>query len=234
MIDKTQILQPIPGGGATVPTIGNENYTLPKIPSMAFTQKKKIKNSIGNDRKQLIVVEIDGSGSMAGQKGKNADEASQNLKTILADPANKNGFILSVIHFNGSAQLKVPPELATTAILPPLATGGGTNFDSALKLALNVIEGFIAKDNVEGWDYLRPHVLFLSDGHSSVADKNIDALHEVADVTSIAYGMGADETTLSRVASDGNVHVVGTNGDELRNFLAKVGETLSKSLASAQ
>ncbi len=234
MIDKTQTLQPISGGEATVPTIRNEGDTSPKIPSMAFTQKNKIKNTIGNDNKQLVIPVIDISGSMSGHKAAEAAKAVQSFGNVLADPVNKNGFILAVIHFNGSAKLVVAPELATTVVMPNLTTGGGTNFDSALILANKVVMDFASRDNPEGWDFRRPHIIWMSDGHSPVADKNIAAIHEVADVTAIAYGADADEQTLSRIASDQTVHVIGTNGGELRSFLAKVGETLSQKLMTAR
>jgi len=99
---------------------------------------------------------------------------------------------------------------------------------------IKTVEDFNARPNLDGYRYLRPQVLFLSDGHSSVTDKNIADLHEIADVIAIAYGADADTQTLKRIASDGQVHVIGTDGGALRQFLAEVGKTLSQSLSNVK
>ena len=93
---------------------------------------------------------------------------------------------------------------------------------------------FKARPNPDGWHYLRTQVLFLSDGQSSVSQKNILALQEIANVTAIAYGSDADGSTLSSIASDGKVHVIGTRGGELRKFFADVGKTLRQGFATAR
>jgi len=103
-----------------------------------------------------------------------------------------------------------------------------------LKESILTIEEHTALPNPDGWVYLRPVALVLSDGQSDVSDKNIQDLQEIADVITIAYGSDANTSTLARIASDGQVHVVGTQGGELRKFLADVGQTLSQSLATAR
>jgi uncharacterized protein YegL len=231
---QTQALGGIVDQQVTIPQPTSASDPKPSMPQMNFTTRKKPRSGVSSDCKQLVVLNNDVSSSMSGQKIQESDQANQELATILAAPENRNGFYLASVHFNDSAQTALKPELATTAVLPPLVAGGGTNFDAALKKALEVVSEFMSRDNPEGWDFLRPHVLYLSDGHSSASQQNIDALHEVADVTVIAYGADADEATLSRIASDGKVHMVGTNGGELRAFLAQVGQTLSQKFATAR
>ena len=231
---QTQPLGEFTDQQATIPQPPLKNDSTPAVPPMNFTTRKKTRTGIANDCKQLVAVVNDVSTSMTGEKARESDQANQALHNELAAPENKNGFILANIHFNHTAKTVVAPELATTAILPPLTTGGGTSFDTALTQTLNMVTEFMSRENPEGWDYLRPIVLFLSDGYSPVSQKNIDALHEVADVIAIAYGADADESTLSCIASDGKVHRVGTNGHELRAFLAQVGKTLSQKLATAR
>ena len=125
------------------------------------------------------------------------------------------------------------PELATTINLRPLSASGGTNFDSALKQTKTSIEQFQRRPNPEGWHYHKPHVLFLSDGQSGVSQRNIEAVHDLANVTAVAYGSDANASTLAQVATDGQVLTVGTNGGELRRVLESVGKTLSQTLQSA-
>ena len=231
---QTQALGEITDQQVTIPQPISASDPEPFVPPMKFTTRKKPRSGVASDCKELVIVANDVSTSMTGGKAKESDLANQALLNELSTPENKNGFIIANIHFNHAAKTVVQPELATTATLPPLVAGGGTNFDTALKEAVRVVTEFMSRDNPEGWDFLRPHVLFLSDGHSPVSQQNIDALHELADVTAIAYGADADEATLSRIASDGSVHTVGTKGHELRAFLAQVGKTMSQKLATAR
>lgn len=231
---RTQELPPIGGGAATKPITTPPATSSLQIPEMKFTAQAKIRDGIASDSKQLIVVVDDCSGSMYGPKATEVDQANQGLGIELAKPDNKNGFIVGIVHFNQSAKLVAGPELATTITIPRIQAGGGTNFDAALNETLRVIRKFRDQPNPDGWDFQKPHVLILSDGQAPVSDNNIAALHEIADVTAIAYGADARAETLCRIASDGQVHVVGTNGGELRKFLAKVGQTLSAKLAATR
>ena len=67
-----------------------------------------------------------------------------------------------------------------------------------------------------------------------ITQEVIATLHEEAQVIAIAYGADADGEALSRIASDGQVQVVGTQGTALRDFLAAVGETLSQTIQGQQ
>ncbi len=171
---------------------------------------------------------------MSGNKIDELNLASVALSQILADPQNKDGFLVNIIDFDNGSERRCFAESAVGLVVPTAISQGGTNFDSALIESIHTIAEFKALPNPDGWHYLRPQMLFLSDGQSAVANKNIQDLQEIANVTTIAYGSDADTSTLSRIASDGQVHVVGTQGGELRKFLADVGQTLSMNLATVR
>lgn len=173
-------------------------------PQLNVTPRKPLPNGVSSNCKQHIVIVCDVSFSMGGGKINDLNKGRYALCAVLADIINKNGFELSVIDFNNAATLVVDGEPATTCQMPTAVAGGGTNFDAPLNLAVKQITDFKARPNPDGWWYLRSHVLYMSDGWAHVTQSNIDALHEIADVTAIAYGNDADQTTLARIASDGN------------------------------
>lgn len=113
--------------------------------------------------------------------------------------------------------------------MPEAIADGNTCFDAPLDLIIQELKIFKALPNPDGWHYLRPQVLFLSDGQAQASDQNMANIHEIAEVTAIAYGDDADHETLAKIASDGQVHHIGTDGGALRAFLAEVGKTLTES-----
>lgn len=212
---------------ATAPAAAN-----PTFPTLKAITRKSLPKGVASNVKQFAGLLLDTSSSMSLLNKINEVNAAVSLFIReLANPANKDGFRVSVIEFDNSARLICSAESAETLSVPSLQASGGTNFDAPINMAIAEIEAFANRPNPEGWHYLRPQVFFMSDGQASVADKNIQRLHELADVTAIAYGSDADEAMLSRIASDGNVHVIGTDGTQLRTFLAQVGKTMTKTMA---
>jgi len=232
----TAPLQPISSGSSTAsppqtktaPLGGDQTATA--LPTLKVSKPVKIPTGVSSNAKQHVLLVRDNSGSMSGNKIDELNLASSGLIHELASPENKDGFLISVIEFSNGSRRELFAQSAITAVLPLAHAGGGTNFDSALLETISTVEGLKAQPNSDGWRYLRPQVLFLSDGQSSVSDKNIANIQEIADVTVIAYGSDANTGILSRIASDAQVHVIGTNGGELRKFLAQVGKTLSQNL----
>lgn len=208
----------------TLPDAGND----PSMPVLKMSRPKSLPTGVSSNVKQHVVIVCDHSTSMTGDKIAEANLARDALIRELADPANKDGFRCTVVEFNCSASRVAFGEPAGSLHLAPMVASGGTNFVAALTEALNAIREFKARPNDEGYHYMRPHVLKLSDGQAGIDDALLAELHEEADVTAIAYGADADQDTLRRIASDGKVHVVGTNGGELRKFLEQVGRTLSQ------
>jgi len=194
----------------------------------------KMPTGVSSNCKQLVVLACDVSSSMKGQsKIDNLNVARTSLIQVLALPENKDGFIGCIVDFNHKAQTIVPPQSVVGMTVPVSKAGGGTNFNSAALECIRIVEGFNSQENPDGYRFIRPIVIKLSDGHAQISDKNIQALQEIATVITVAYGVDADQAALARIASDGQVHVVGTQGDQLRKFLADVGKTLSQDLAKA-
>ena len=227
-------INPVPAGStlAATPTQAPDTAaTLP--PTLPVTQKRALPSGLGRRNKQLAVLVRDRSGSMSGPKLAELNQACIAFQREVADPINEDGILISVIDFNHGAELRCSAQIASMMTMPEAICSGGTNFDAPLKAALAEVEGFMTGPNPEGWTLLRPQVLFLSDGHAGVTDRNIQALHEVATVTAVAYGADADRATLERISSDGQVHVIGTSGDQLRQFFAEVGKTMTSAFNAA-
>ena len=236
MTQPTQPLPPATGANATAPLdqVQHTGAVPASAPPLKLAKKLTLPTGVATNVKQHVLLVRDRSSSMHGQKVTELNMASIALGAELGSPGNKDGFLVSVVDFSNGADICATAEPATALKMPEAKASGGTNFDAALLKAIKVVEDFASRPNPEGWHYLRPHVLFLSDGHSTVSDKNITSLHEIADVTAIAYGADAAQGTLARIASDGQVQVVGTSGHELRRFLAEVGKTLSDKLSTAR
>jgi len=220
--------------GETIPLgDGDEDGEASILPKFNFAKRLKIADHICSNTRQLVILACDSSGSMAGTKIDELNLARFALIQELADPQNKDGFYLGVIEFNNKARITSEPQSVLELHLPDAIADGGTRFDAVLEMAASMVNDFNMRPNPDGWNYLRPQVILLSDGHSPVSKHLIDDLQEVANVWAAAYGGDADQKTLSRIASDGQVHFIGTQGGELRKFLASVGETLSQGLANA-
>lgn len=225
------------GTGAT----GTQAKTLPSAdaaseaahPFLKVTAKKKIPNGVASNAKQHALFVLDRSGSMGGSKIAELEMAMTSILALLGDEANKDGFRVTIIPFNHDKHVHC--SAVPVASVPPvnLTADGGTDFNAPLREVIAQIDRLKAQPNPDGWHYLLPQVLFLSDGRAQVDEGIIRDLHERANVTAVAYGSDADQATLARIASDGQVHVVGTNGGALREFLAAVGDTLVTTIKAA-
>ncbi len=204
------------------------------LPVLKVTKRSGIPNGVARNVKQHVVYCPDHSTSMSGHKLQEMLMALDGHFLQLADPANKDGFYVTIIPFNHSSHVHCSAVSASSVPALNLVASGGTNFDSPLKKAIKEIEAQKAVPNPDGWHWLRPVVIFPSDGRSKVADKNIQELHEIADVVAIAYGADADQATLSRISSYGQVQVVGTDSGAMRGFLSVVGNTLISTLQATK
>jgi len=221
------------GNAAPNTTVPTPNAaSVPPLP-MKLTVKKKLRTGVASNVKQHVVFLLDHSSSMHGEKIQELEMAMGSILLQLADPLNKDGFRITIIPFNHSSAFHCTGEAATSVAMLNLVASGGTNFDSPILKAIQAIDDFKAQPNPGGWQFLQTQAFILSDGQSRVADKNIQDLQERANVMAIAYGADANQSTLSRIASDGQVHVVGTNGGALRDFLAAVGATMVSTIKAA-
>jgi len=204
----------------------------PPLP-MKLTVKKKLPTGVASNVKQHVLFLLDHSSSMSGKKLLELEMAMRSIVLQLADTTNKEGFRITIIPFNHGSHILCTDEPAISVPALNLTASGGTNFDSPIKAAIATINAFKALPNPDGWKYMQPQVLILSDGQAAVTDRNIQDLQERANVTAVAYGADANQATLSRIASDGQVHVVGTDGGALRDFLAAVGTTMVATIQRA-
>ena len=224
--------QPGTAPGTTIPS-GGAAPAAGALPPLKMTVKKKLPTGVASNVKQHVLFLLDHSSSMAGEKIQELEMAMGSILLQLADPSNKGGFLVTIVPFNHGSHVLCAAEAATSVPTLNLTASGGTNFDSPILTAIAEIDAFKARPNPDGWQYLQPQVLFLSDGQARVTDRNIQDLQERANVTAVAYGADANQDTLSRIASDGQVHVVGTNGGALRDFLAAVGATMVSTIKAA-
>ena len=200
------------------------------LPELKVSKPLKIQRY----NKQHIVFLRDRSISMEGIKIDELNMATVSFGAELADPVNKDNFIWSIIDFDSTAETRCMAVSAVGLNIPVAISQGGTDFDHAILEAIQVVEAVKALPNPDAWPFMFPKVFMLSDGQSPVLDANITALQEIATVHAIAFGSDADQTTLSRISSDGQVQIIGTEGGELRKFLTDVGKTLTQGLATGR
>ena len=206
------------------------------VEEIAVTADLKRRNGISSNTKQEVVVVVDASPSMDGDKARQAQAACEELIAELAQPINKNGFIITVIHFNGDAKVVHPwiPAVDLAGHILPLEIDSATNMTVALELADRELE---SRKRDPATLHLRPVVLFFSDGCCNRGGSPVGAASKLkgkADVVMVAFGAGADEDLLRQLATSVQHLYRVNNGAELRNFMAKVGDTLIISMAQKQ
>jgi uncharacterized protein YegL len=208
----------------------NTNST---IEILSVTSDLKRRDGVGANTKQLVIIIVDASPSMYGEKARQAHAACSELVAELGQPINKNGFIVMVIHFNFRAVIAHPWTSASALAgnIRDLEINNATNMTEAMELALREYSTFNADAAIQ---YLRPVVLFLTDGcfnlggHPGAA---ATALKAKADLVTVAFGNDADEVLLRQMASTPQHFYRVNNGAELRYFMAQVGDTMSISMA---
>jgi uncharacterized protein YegL len=197
-------------------------------------------NWICRNFKQNVVLVRDRSGSMSGQKAKDASAASLDLVAELAEPTNKDGFNAAVVDF--ASRSKVVHNLEKTTTLNgrvnSLSVGlfgcSSTNITAGLEDALSILEK-AGKTNQESVTYLRPVVVCFTDGCHNEGPPPQDVanrLKQIADLVTVAFGDDADEALLRDLASTSQHFYRCSSGRELRSFLAAVGATMTATMAA--
>jgi uncharacterized protein YegL len=197
---------------------------------------------ICKDVQQKSVLVRDRSGSMAGQKAQDASAASLALVEALAQPANKDGFLVGVVDFATKSQIVHDLAKATelNGKVTPLSVGSGlfgggtTNITAGLEDAQKLLDK-AEQSGGEGVQYLRPVVLIFTDGchNTGPGPKDVaDRLKTKADLVTVAFGSDADEALLRSLASTPQHFYRCANGRELRHFLAAVGATMTATMAA--
>ena len=204
------------------------------MPAMKRPTVLPMPTGVASDVKQDIYLLRDVSGSMDGEKLTELNMGSQDLLKELGNKENKDGFRFSCLDFNHEARWRMEHISAQEGQVPHAIANGGTDFNAPLALTLEALIARKNRPNPERWFYLRPFVLFLSDGHARVDLDLVAEVSEYATLMAIAYGADADQNELAKIASDGVVHRIGVDGGSLRQFFAEVGTTIGQERAEAE
>lgn len=183
---------------------------------------------------QQTFLLCDASGSMKGAKAEDASRARRELVDELAQPGNRDGFQVAVVEFNREARIvnELTPATSLTQMMGPIATGGGTNITAALELTLP-----LASSVPDDGSFLRPVAVLFSDGGHNNGPAPDDVALELktfCDLVTVAFGTGADEALLKRIASSPQHFHRCRDGAELRAFMAHVGQTIVRSTVAGQ
>ena len=171
-----------------------------------------------------MVLVIDKSGSMGGQKIELAKEAAKAAAELL-DARDQ----LGVLAFDG--QSRWVSEIHNAADrdyiierISSLQAGGGTDMGPALSAAFSALEMTVAK---------LKHVIVLTDGHSTPANfyDLVTAMRSSGiTISSVGVGSGADQELLERIASWGEGRYYFTSDPlSIPQIFAKETMTASKS-----
>ena len=193
---------------------------------------------ICSNRKQFVILIRDKSGSMRGQKAKDASDASLDLVSELSLPSNKDGFYVAVVDFSSESKVIHQPEKVTllNGKVSPISVGiigESTNITAGLEDAYKILGKFEIKN--ENFSFLRPVVIVFTDGchnEGPLPHEIANKLKQKADLVTVAFGSDADETLMRELASTPQHFYRCSNGRELRMFLASVGATISTTMAS--
>jgi uncharacterized protein YegL len=193
---------------------------------------------ICNGVKQAAVITRDASPSMCGKKAADAEAASIANIQVLAQPENKDGFEIAIVDFSGSATVVSELKPATQLVGQPIPIDtntffGGTNISAGLEKALEIVTK-VENSQVQ---HLRSVVLLFSDGCNNTGPSPeiiADILKQHADLVTIAFGDDADEELLKKLASTPQHFYRCQNGQDLRQFFAAVGATMTATRTRGQ
>ena len=183
--------------------------------------------------RQTAIVVADASGSMAGDKARAAAAAIAALLHELAQPESRDAFSVSLLTFDHRVwqRLDRVPAAAALAGLrgfdPTAGHGGRTDIRAALEEAERAVACALAAD-----DTVPPAVVLFSDGGHNAGPGPFDVaarIRRAAELVAIAYD-GGDDALLRALASRPQHFSRCQDGAALRQYLAAVGATLSRSV----
>lgn len=172
-----------------------------------------------------LMLVIDKSGSMQGQRIESAKESARATAEVLSP-----NDVLGVIAFDSEATVYVKPQRASnrmriSADISRLQPGGGTNIYPGLREAFELLQGINAKVK---------HVIVLSDGEAPY-DGIVDLVTDMraARITVSCVGVsGADRNLLSLIADngDGRLYMVEDLSSLPRIFMKETTESKKSQL----
>jgi len=173
-----------------------------------------------------VVLLLDVSGSMSGEKIDNLNKAVQDmLDTFTHEESMETEILISVITFGSQVELRVPYTKASQVQWRSLQADGMTPMGTALKMAKAMIED---KETTPSRAY-RPTIVLVSDGQPNDAwekpleDFISEGRSSKCDRMAMAIGHDADETVLKRFI-EGTPHELfyAKNAGQLHEFFKLV------------
>ena len=211
--------------GQPVLLAGKKNTTFLKVGLTGFEMK-----DVGDRAPVNVVIVLDKSGSMSGEKIAKAKEAA-----IMAVGRLSPRDIVSVISYDDSVHVLVPATRvsdrgAINAKINQLSAGGSTALFAGVSKGASEVRKFLARDRAN-------RIILLSDGLANVGpsspaelgDLGASLIKEGIAVTTIGLGGGYNEDLMSRLAarSDGNHYFAENATDLVRIFKGELGDVLS-------
>jgi Ca-activated chloride channel family protein len=182
-----------------------------------------------------LVVVLDQSGSMAGEKIVHARAAIRQLISTL-EPQDR----FALVSYSVSAWNTIPLSAVSDsergrwrAVVDGISTGGGTNLSSGLDMGLDIVDGSQVGGRI-------PRVILISDGLANQGDTSLSGLRTRARraavgeyaLTTIGVGDDFDEHLLATLADagTGNYYYIQSGADLARIFSDEF-ETARESVA---
>jgi Ca-activated chloride channel family protein len=188
------------GGGLVV--AGGENSFGPGGYGGSYLEKHVLPVELDVEKKEdepslALMLVIDRSGSMTGEKIELAKEAARATLDVL-QPSDKLGIIV----FDAAPEVVVRLQRAANRLkitdsLARLKSGGGTNIFPALDQAYRALATTQAKTK---------HIILLTDGQSSrsgILDLVSQSYADKITISTVAVGLNSDQSLLMQVAEDG-------------------------------
>lgn len=188
------------GGGLVI--AGGENSFGPGGYGGSYLEKHVLPVEVDVEKKEdmpslALMLVIDRSGSMTGEKIELAKEAARATLDVL-QPSDKLGIVAfdSVPNFIVRLQ-RAANRLKITDSLARLSAGGGTNIFPALDVAYKALAATQAKTK---------HIILLTDGQSSrsgILDLVSQSYADKITISTVAVGLNSDQGLLMQVAEEG-------------------------------
>lgn len=174
-------------------------------------------NVMTDGKKRDVILVVDTSGSMVGEKYEAVKKDATELITKLLED-NEN--TVSIVSFSSEAEIKAEQSNDVTELLEiinNLEIVGGTNYYKALYQVEEILKNYVEKSDRECV------VIFLTDGfptsnnHNQIAEFEIlDSKYPDITIYGVQYEMGIDVTQQLKDVSHKQYSI---NIDELRNVL---------------
>jgi len=211
--------------GTPIVEAGKRHTTFLKVGLTGFKLDDRSERTPAN-----IAIVLDKSGSMAGDKLRNAKEAARMAVNLL----NKND-IISIISYDSTVNVLVPAtrvsdKASIHSAIDRMKSGGHTALFAGVSKGAAEVRKFLDKDRVN-------RVILLSDGQANVGPSSPSELGDLGaslskdgiTVTTIGLGTGYNEDLMANLAgySDGNHAFVKDAEDLAKIFKYEFGDVLS-------